>query len=265
MPSLNVVTSLFIAILVFTKPVHATEIIERKDLLSLFEKYKVTGAFALYEPAKDQLMLVNPERAKTRMIPASTFKIANSLIVLETGIVKDENEVLPYGGKRQHFKAWEKDMPLTQAFKISNLPIYQELAHKADFETYKTWLKKLEYGNQSLGGDITLFWLKGPLKISAVEQAKFISKLAKSQLPVSERTHQIVRKISKVETKGQRTLYAKTGWTLAPNPDLGWYVGWVDGDNGTYSFALNIDIINKSDVPKRKELARALLSELGIF
>lgn len=268
MPSPKIITSLFIAIMMLVNPVHAAEITVRHDLLSLFHKYQVTGTFALYDPAQDQLTLVNPERAKTRMIPASTFKIANSLIALETGIVKDENEVLPYGGKPQHFKAWEKDMSLTQAFKISNVPVYQELARKIGLKNYTSWLQKLEYGNTRVGGDVTSFWLKGPLKISAIEQTQFIAKLANSQLPVSERTHKIVRKIAKVETKGLRTLYAKTGWTVAPTPQLGWYVGWVDGhdgDDGICSFALNIDIQTRKNVAKRKTLARALLTELGIF
>src|SRR5262249_43497595 len=81
---------------------------ERADLAAVFGEHGVVGTFALYDPAADRLTLVNPARAQTRLVPASTFKIANTIIALETGVVKDENEVIPYGGKPQPFKQWEK-------------------------------------------------------------------------------------------------------------------------------------------------------------
>jgi beta-lactamase class D len=62
-------------------------------------------------------------RAERRMRPASTFKIVNSLIALETGAVKDENEIIPYGGKPQPIKAWEHDMSMRDAIRISNVAI----------------------------------------------------------------------------------------------------------------------------------------------
>lgn len=148
--SINTVISNLIAIFIFAMPVQATEIIERNDLKSLFEKHHVMGTFALYAAPQDQLILFNPDRANTRLIPASTFKIANSLIALETGIVKDDSEILPYGGKRQPIKRWERDMPLKQAFKVSNVPIYQGLARKIGFENYRAWLRKFEYAIRAL-------------------------------------------------------------------------------------------------------------------
>lgn len=273
MPSFPTLMSFFITILIFANNVHATETIERSDLLSIFEKHQVTGTFALYDKTQDQLILVNPERAKIQMIPASTFKIANSLIALETGVIQDEKEIIPYGGKPQVFKKWEQDMSLRQAFKVSNVPIYLVLARRIGLENYQDWLEKLNYGNQELGQEsgqnITTFWLKGPLKISAVEQTGFLSKLANTQLPISQITQRVVHDIAKIETKiatgGPRTLYGKTGWTITPNPQLGWFAGWVKSDTGTYSFALNIDIMARKDVAKREKITRAILAELGIF
>lgn len=265
MPSPKIITSLFIAIIIFVNPVHATEITVRDDLLSLFDKYKTSGTFALYAPAEDRLTLVNPKRATTRMIPASTFKIANSLIALETGAIADENEIIPYDGTPQPIKTWEKDMPLKQAFKVSNVPVYQGLARRIGTDAYNIWLDRLGYGNQAVGDDVTMFWLKGPLKISAIEQAEFLSKLAGSELPFSDRTQQITRDIAKIETKGKRTLFGKTGWTTTPNPDLGWFVGWVESENSNISFALNMDINSRKDVRLREKIAREMLAELGLY
>lgn len=253
-----------IATFIFALPAKATDIIERADLMAVFETHNTKGAFALYDPKQDQLILVNPERAKARLIPASTFKIVNSLIALETKAIAGEDEIIPYGGKPQFIKAWERDMPLKQAFKVSNVPVYQELARRIGTKEYNNWLEKLEYGNHAVGNDVTTFWLKGPLKISAVEQAQFLAKLANSQLPFSNKTQQIVRNIAKIETKDNQSFHGKTGWTVTPNPDIGWFVGWVERANGNISFALNIDINSRKDVPLREKIAREILAALGV-
>lgn len=91
---------------------NASKTTERVDLRSVFQSQGVTGTFVLYDAQSDELTAVDAKRAATRYVPASTFKIANSLIALETGVVKDENEVIPYGYKPQPFKAWEKDMSM---------------------------------------------------------------------------------------------------------------------------------------------------------
>lgn len=150
----------------------------RDDLISVFQEHGVTGTFALYDVSADRLTLVNAKRAETRFVPASTFKIANSLIALEIGAVKDENEVIPYGGKPQPIKAWEKDMAMREAIMASNVPVYQELARRVGLDRYAVWLDRLNYGSRQTGSDVESFWLNGPLEISAVEQTRFLGLFA---------------------------------------------------------------------------------------
>src|SRR5919106_3466173 len=96
----------------------------------LFNNAGVEGAFVLYDVTAQSLIGYNLARASTRFIPVSTFKIANTLIGLSVGAVKNVDEVLPYGGKPQPFKAWERDMGLREAIALSNAAIYQELARR---------------------------------------------------------------------------------------------------------------------------------------
>ena len=93
-----------IAVLAMGAGANAAEMQERADLAAIFQEQNVPGAFVLYDVAGDRYVTVNGKRAETRYVPASTFKIANSLIALETGVVKDENEIVPYGGKPQRMK-----------------------------------------------------------------------------------------------------------------------------------------------------------------
>lgn len=243
----------------------ATAISERSDLQRIFQEKAATGCFVLYDTQTDQLTVVDAQRAQKRYIPASTFKIANSIIALETGAVKDENEIIPYGGKPQPFKAWEKDMPMREAITISNVPVYQEIARRIGEQHYNNWLVRLDYGNHQTGSHVDRFWLDGPLEISAIEQAKFIARLAKRQLPISNRTHNIVRDIIRMEAKGATLLFGKTGWCFSCTPQLGWWTGWIEHNDHIYSFALNMDILAPEDTAKRVAIGKALLSNLGVF
>jgi beta-lactamase class D len=238
---------------------------ERADLRQLFQEHGVAGTFVLYEPAASKTITVDGERAARRYVPASTFKIANSLIALETGVVKDESEVIPYGGKPQPIKAWEKDMSMREAIAASNVPIYQEIARRVGLERYRDWLERLGYGNRRTDTALETFWLDGPLEISAVEQARFVAALAQQTLPASTRSQSIVRDILRLESSGDRTLYGKTGWRFSSRPQLGWWTGWVERGTRPIAFALNIDILSPEDAAKRVAIGKAMLSKLEVL
>jgi len=234
---------------------------ERPDLSEVFREQGVTGTFVLYEPAARAMTVVNKDRAATRFTPASTFKIANSLIALETGVVKDETEVIPYGGKPQPIKQWEHDMGMREAMKLSAVPIYQEIARRIGRDRMRDWGERLDYGNTEIGDVIDRFWLDGPLAISAIEQAQFLARLTAGELPVSKRTTAIVKDILVLERRGDAILYGKTGLL----PKIGWLAGWVERDGAIKTFALNIDINASADVAKRLPLVLELLRRLGAY
>lgn len=236
---------------------------------SILAAHGAVGTFACLDLKTDRLSLANPSRAAQRMIPASTFKIANSLIALETGRVSGPDELFRWDGKPKAFKSWEQDLTLRQAVTASSVPVFQEVARRVGLARYEQWLEKLEYGNVSIGDNVEQFWLDGPLKISAIEQTSFLAALALQQLPMSKKSQQAVREILRIETRDRRTLFAKTGWCQATTPDLGWWVGWVeraDADGQViHTFALNIDLNGVDDLPKRVAIGRASLAALGIY
>ncbi|MBV9563055.1 MAG: class D beta-lactamase [Bradyrhizobium sp.] len=239
---------------------------ERNDLEAVFKEHGVAGTFVLYDVAGDSLTLVNPVRAQTRLVPASTFKIANTIIALETGIVKDENEIIPYGGKPQPFKQWEKDMSMREAIALSAIPIYQEIARRVGLARYHDWLARLDYGNRQTGESVDTFWLDGPLETSAVEQVRFVARLAQQKLDASSRAQSITRDIIRLESKDGKTLYGKTGWRFSSTPNLGWWTGWVEHDGKIFAFSLNIDMPGAAtDVPKRVAIGKAMLSKLAVL
>ena len=246
--------------------VEAPQWITDPSLETPFTTQNVKGVFVLFDPETNTLITNDEERAQTRYFPASTFKIANSIIGLSTGAVKDIYEVLPYGGKPQFLKQWEQDMNLNDAIKVSNVPVYQELARRIGLERMQDYVKRMEYGNQNIGTVIDRFWLDGPLKISAAEQTLFLHRYLSGSISVTKKTLADVTQITLVEEKDGKTIHAKTGWSIENDPDVGWWVGWVQKKSGShYPFALNIDFKQDSDAPKRMVIAKACLIELGVW
>lgn len=252
-----------ILMLLLVNSAHAIDWQDSPEVEKLFSLAGAQGTFVLYDVAEDRFIGHDRARVETRYIPASTFKIANSLIGLSVGAVKDVDEVLPYGGKPQPYKTWEQDMGLRAAIKISNVPIYQELARRIGLESMQDGVDEIDYGNGEIGSAVDKFWLEGPLKISAVEQAQFLARLAQDELPFPKEIQAKVREIVQLEQNDHWTLYGKTGWASAAKPNIGWWVGWVQKGDKRYSFALNMDMPQATDAVKRVELGKASLKVLG--
>jgi beta-lactamase class D len=247
--------------LLFALPLGATEYQVNQKIGALFQQAEVKGTFVVWDLHAASFDVYDLDRAKKRYVPASTFKIPHSLIGLSLGAVKDVDEVLPYGGKPQPFKAWEKDMGLREAIKISNVPIYQAMARRIGLKRMRNNVQKIQYGNGQIGDVVDRFWLDGPLAISAVEQTLFLARLAQGELPFPQAAQASVRDILKLEEGKGWVLYGKTGWSKK----IGWWVGWVEKSGHLYAFALNMDMPDIKDAPKRVELGKKCLRTLGIL
>lgn len=235
------------------------------EVAAIFSGAGVQGTFVLYDLVDDRLVGHDETRARKRYVPASTFKFVNALIGLTRGHVHGLDEVLPYGGGPQLFRAWERDMNLREAFPASNVPVFQGLARRIGLEAMQRDVLRLEYGNADIGRVIDRFWLDGPLEISAVEQVHFLAQLAVGRLPFPPGAQRAVRDIARIERGDGWTLFGKTGWANPGEAGVGWWVGWVRTSARVYAFALNIDMQSIDDAPKRIEIGRASLAALGVL
>ena len=261
MPQLLAIVIFLLALL---QPLSARTYKEIPELAKVFSDNGVAGTFVLFDAATDTMFVSDKTRATKRFTPASTFKIANSLIGLDVGAVGDVEEVLPYGGKPQPRKEWERDMGLREAIKVSNVPVYQELARRIGIERMREGVKKLGYGNMEIGKVVDRFWLDGPLAISAVEQTEFLARLIEGSLPIKPGGIRAVKEITLLEKTDAYELHAKTGWLVSPTPpQIGWWVGWIERANKVYPFALNIDMPEDEDAAKRLPIGRECLKALG--
>jgi beta-lactamase class D len=225
------------------------------------------GTFILYNKTKDSLLVNNLERSQKQFLPASTFKIPNSLISLETKVIADENEIIKWDGEKRFIDNWNQDHNLKSGIKYSVVWFYQELARRIGFEKMQEYVIKINYGNKKLGDKIDTFWLEGDLRISAVEQILFLNKFIKNELPFSKRNMEIVKNIMLVDSSETYKMYAKTGWSARVEKDkqIGWYVGFVETKNDTWIYAINIDIKKDEDLIQRINITREILKSEGII
>ncbi|MFP4345428.1 MAG: class D beta-lactamase [Anaerolineales bacterium] len=237
------------------------------QLAAHFEAYDVEGAFMLYDQQADVYRVYNAPRCEERFLPASTFKILNALIALETGVIADEREILPWDGVDRALPEWNQDLDLQRAMRYSAIWFYQDLARRVGQERMRTYVEAAGYGNADVSGPEDAFWLEGALRISPAEQIDFLRRLHAGTLPFSERSQRVVREILVVEETETYRLSAKTGWVLRVEPQVGWYVGYVERGEEVYFFATNIESAQPDERfgPAKVEISRAILTELGIL
>jgi len=234
------------------------------DLKNIFENENVSGCFVIYDLKNNETLSFNPARLDSTFLPASTFKIINSLIALETGVIKNEKEIIKWDSIDRGYDKWNMDQNLESGIKYSVVWFYQELARRIGGEQMKYWVKASNYGNKNIGGGIDVFWLKGNIRISPNQQIDFLQRLYFNQLPFSQKNQGIVKKIMIVDQTPDYTIRAKTGWTARIDKQIGWYVGYLEKGENVYFFAINIDIRNEDDPPKRTRIVSKILNHLQL-
>lgn len=239
----------------------------RPELARHIAAWGAEGVFVMYDEARDLSIRSDAEEARRRVVPASTFKIPNALIALETAVVSDEREVIAWDGEVRTVEAWNRDHTLASAFKASAVWFYQEVARRVGEERMAEWVERLGFGNADISGGIDRFWLDGGLRISADEQVTFLRRLNRGELPVSARSVGIVREMMRMEQTETYTLRGKTGWAPLAGVHHGWLVGWVEKPDGIRYFALRVEA-RERDFPMieaRPAIVRAIMDELGVM
>ncbi|NJK70453.1 MAG: class D beta-lactamase [Microcoleus sp. CSU_2_2] len=258
----------------FTQPTptiqNPTEIPQSIDFGRHFQELAVKGSILIEDLRQNRTYQHNPQRNSTAFLPGSTFKILNSLISLETGITSDELQMLTWDGIQRQIPAWNRDLNMKEAIKISAVWFYQVLARRVGYDRMQKWVTQVGYGNSQIGSkqDIDKFWLQGELRITPQEQIQFLRRLYNNKLPFSERSLSIVKDILIVEKTPEYTIRAKTGWVGfegMAKPEIGWYVGYLEKGDNIYFFATNIDMQSQKDASARIELTRRCFQDLGVL
>jgi beta-lactamase class D len=250
--------------LILTATTLSQEWEERSDWQHFFTDAGVNGTIAVVDERTGKYFVYNNDRSLTRFIPASTFKIPHTLFALDAGIVEDEFQIFQWDGIQRQFASWNKDQNLRSAMTSSTVWLYQIFARELGERGEREYLGKIGYGNEDISGGIDRFWLTGGLRISAREQINFLQALYQHKLPFDHSHQRLVKDIIIIQAERDWILRGKTGWGFDFEPQIGWFVGWIETPEGPVFFALNIDMPDGSnDTPKREAIVRNVLKSLG--
>jgi beta-lactamase class D len=248
---------------------------EENSLGKYFIENKVTGCFGLYNNATNKFTFYNKKRfTDSSFLPASTFKIINSLIGLQTGVISSDSMIIKWDGVKRKVEEWNKDLSMYEAFRVSAVPYYQEVARRIGKDRMEYWMDTVNYGAGPkdtafrIHSAIDTFWLDNTLKITPDEQLGLVKLLYFHQLPFFKSYQETVKKAMLFENKTMYRLAYKTGWGRKENGNhLAWAVGWVEENNHPYFFVLNFESPEaNADIPAiRMKILKDILKQLGFF
>ncbi len=225
-----------------------------------FQKHHVEGTFVIMDLRSGEVRATDDQLPGKGFLPASTFKLPNTLIGLETGVIPDEHFTQKWDGQDRGRPEWNRDQDLVSALANSVVWYYQEVARRVGDRRMREWLAKLEYGNRKTTCEgkpcIDAFWLGGDLRISPLEQIEFLRRLKAGKLPVSAEHRTLLLRIF----PDQGGYLGKTGTSQSSR------VAWMVGYAGDHAFALLLLDAGKggADVfALRKQMTEALLRQAG--
>lgn len=214
----------------------------KTEFQELIDSKNVKGSILIYDFQHKRYYSNNFDWAKIGRLPASTFKIPNTIIALETGVVKNDSTLFKWNGEKRSYKIWEQDLILRDAFQYSCVPCYQEIATTIGQKRMNKYLDKLAYRDMKFDAStIDNFWLEGPSKINQFQQINFLKRLYQSKLPITERTERTLKKMMVIEETEKFKLSGKTGLSVRSGKKNGWFVGYIEEKEHLYFFATNIE------------------------
>ncbi len=212
---------------------------------SLFKNYDT--ALVIYNRSSQETINIDSTLSARRLSPCSTFKVYNTLIGLELGLIPGaDNPWYKWDGIKRDIYGWNNDLTLREAFKVSAVPAYQILARQIGAERMKKYIEEINYGTKDISSGIDTFWLpregSNSILISADEQVELLNKLLDGKLPFEEKNVAILKDVMKVAETENGKLYGKTGsgMNIDGKWSLGWFVGFLEHGETTYVFACNI-------------------------
>ncbi len=228
--------------------------VEKKEELFADKK----GCFLLYNLKTGKYEREVGTTCQEQKVACSSFKVPLAVMAFDSGILKDENEMLKWDGiQRNKVPEWNKDHNARTWMSHSVVWFSQRLTPKLGEKRFKKYLKDFKYGNQDISHGITDAWLVSPsgpessLRISPYEQVEFLKALWKDELPVSKRAMELTRKITYRETTPSGfVLSGKTGSNSYDNEgrvQLGWFISHLQRGNEEY-----IAVVQFSDLVPQK-------------
>ncbi|HVU57494.1 MAG TPA: penicillin-binding transpeptidase domain-containing protein [Puia sp.] len=232
-----------------------------------FDAAGVNGSFGMFDNGQGHFTIYNLHRYRdSSYLPAGTFDILQSLIGVQTGVVKDDSAVIIRDSVHSADTLCGGTLTLEDAFRNNCAPAFRELARRIGKDTLKKWIDSLGYGNKDIGSDV--FWMDNHLAITSDEQLGLVKKLYFDQLPFFPRSQKVVRQMMLMEGNSNYKLSYKIGEGMRKDGHaFTWFIGWIEENKNPYFFVLNLDTVGDGNNLRSKGLSilRNILKQMDFF
>ncbi|KVC40986.1 class D beta-lactamase [Burkholderia pseudomultivorans] len=197
-------------------------------------------------------VLVQQGDCATRVTPASTFKVAISLMGFDAGVLKDEHTPTldfhagypDWGGA-----PWREPTDPARWMKLSIFWYSEQVTQALGQARFQQYTSAFGYGNAdvtSRQGELSGVmgaWVNSSLQISPLEQVGFMRGIANRTPPVSAHAYDMTERITLIDRQPDGWIvHGKTG-TGSPGARYdashayGWFVGWATRGPRKLAFA----------------------------
>lgn len=249
----------------------STACIGQNSIEDIFRSCKVDGSVSLYSLSEKNWHFTDSIDAAKPSLPASTFKIINTLIALQERIISSVNDTIQFNNREVDTSKYGfrpktyRNVTVTEAFKESIVWAYMDLAKNISPSTYLKYLDKIEYGNSKFEIDRNDFWNFGEFEVTPIQQINFLIKLYKLELPFDKNYQVEVKNMLFEGSNNGYKIYGKTGWTRSDSMYIGWWVGFMENDKDTVFFVTRIKrpiaIDSKGFGDCRKEITLKVIAQ----
>lgn len=252
--SMRTITGIACGLLLALFSCSPNNVTEDNSLKQYFDEHQVTGTFGQFDNTRGEFTIYDLSRfADSVYVPGNSFDIVNSLIAIETGIMKNDSSVIEGRGNFWDVYAnissyCSADLSLHEAFRGNCTGHFRRLAVRIGKDTMQRWIDSLGYGRRygkPVINRIDSFWLDNSMKISADEQLGLIKKIYFEQLPVKAWAQRTVSKMMLVEENNLYKLAFKIGTGRNYNGHnshaIAWVIGWIEENKHPYPFVLLVD------------------------
>ncbi len=235
------------------------------------------GGAVFYDTKQNIYYMYNKDICEEEASPYSTFKIIATLMGLHENIINSTTSTMGYDGEIYAMPTWNANLGLKDAFKASCVWYFRKVINEISKSEVQKQLDNLcfgncdiiewegnkDYGNPQISG----FWLDSSLKISPIEWVEVLSKILGGDTIYSTDEINILKEIMLTEENKNIKIYGKTG-TGNNNKGYrghGWFVGFFEGNNESYIFAVHLmDQSDEVSGKKAHEIADDIINNCFI-
>lgn len=224
-----------------------------RGLANILDDADIDGVMLFYDQNSKKMKTSSKGLCRRHTLPGSTFKIFNSLFLLQLGIIHGPDHVLKWDGVERSYRGkpvevWNKDTNFRDAFRNSTVWYFEEMSRDIPLKIYRKAVKDCKYGEIASFDCSNLdFWNSGSrFRIDPKDQLSLLRRLSMNELSFDVKHQETVKELMIESQTDSFVLRGKTGLSENYSQSIwgkrwyGWYIGYIETEDNKYYFVTRL-------------------------